>query len=146
MTKAIDILRVHKSEEPSMWKEQAQWHVDNWGWLMHSTQIALNARNRMTAMGLSQKELAERIGCSQQYISLILKGKENLTLETISKLESALDSPLISHPQFSADTYTLPGQSYRNFLNDSGGNDMEPDVKTSDLVDGYRPLKGRRRR
>ena len=45
-------------------------------------------------MGLTQKELAERMGCSQQYVSLILKGKENLTLETIAKLETALDFEL----------------------------------------------------
>ena len=46
-------------------------------------------------MGLTQKELAERLGCSQQYISLILKGKENLTLETIAKLETVLDFELL---------------------------------------------------
>jgi transcriptional regulator with XRE-family HTH domain len=30
------------------------------------------------------------MGCSQQYVSKILKGKENLSLETLSKIESAL--------------------------------------------------------
>lgn len=145
MTKAIDILRAHKSEEPSMWKEQAQWHVDNWGWLMHSTQIALSAKRRMAVLGLSQKELAERIGCSQQYISLILQGKENLTLETISKLEKALDFPLISHPQSSAGVYAPSGLSHLNCFSDSGGKDAEG-VETKDLVDGYRPIKRKQRR
>ena len=35
------------------------------------------------------------MGCSQQYISKVLKGKENLSLETISKIEFALDIDLV---------------------------------------------------
>ena len=35
----------------------------------------------------SQTELAHKMGCSQQYVSKILKGQENLSLETISKTE-----------------------------------------------------------
>lgn len=98
MAKAIDVLKAHQSSEPSKWKEQAQWHVDNWGWLKHSAKIALNARKKMAALGLTQKELAEKMGCSQQYISLVLKGKENLTLDTISRLERVLDMDLLIHP------------------------------------------------
>lgn len=30
------------------------------------------------------------MGCSQQYVSKVLKGQENLSLETISKIESCL--------------------------------------------------------
>ena len=33
--------------------------------------------------------------CTQQYVSKILKGKENLSLETLSKLEDALGISLI---------------------------------------------------
>lgn len=35
------------------------------------------------------------MNCSQQYISKILKGKENLSLETISKIEQALSIQII---------------------------------------------------
>ena len=31
------------------------------------------------------------MGCSQQYISKILKGQENLSIETIYKIEEALE-------------------------------------------------------
>ena len=31
------------------------------------------------------------MGCSQQYVSRILKGTENLSIETITKIESALN-------------------------------------------------------
>ena len=46
--------------------------------------------DRMEELGLTQKTVAEKMGCSQQYISRVLKGTENLSIETISKIESAL--------------------------------------------------------
>ena len=48
----------------------------------------------MKELCLTQAGLAAKVGCTQQYVSLLLKGKENLTLETIAKLESALDIQL----------------------------------------------------
>jgi transcriptional regulator with XRE-family HTH domain len=50
---------------------------------------------QMEAEGLTQKALAERLGCSQQYVSKILKGQENLSIETISKIEEALSIELL---------------------------------------------------
>ena len=47
--------------------------------------------DKMEQMKISQKQLAERMNCSQQYISKILKGKENLSLETLTKIENALE-------------------------------------------------------
>ena len=49
----------------------------------------------MEKNSMTQKEFAEMVGCSQQYISRILKGRENLSLETISKIESALGTSII---------------------------------------------------
>lgn len=46
---------------------------------------------RMKKLGMTQKILAEKMNCTQQYISKILKGHENLSLEVISKIENALD-------------------------------------------------------
>lgn len=40
----------------------------------------------MEEMNMSQKQLSELMGCSQQYVSKVLKGQENLSLETISKI------------------------------------------------------------
>lgn len=54
----------------------------------------------MEELGLPQKALAERMGCSQQYISLVLKGTENLSIETISKIENALHLEILE-PTFS---------------------------------------------
>ena len=49
----------------------------------------------MKQLNLTQNALAKRMGCTQQYVSKILKGKENMSLETLSKLEDALGISLI---------------------------------------------------
>ena len=51
--------------------------------------------DKMEELGLTQKSLAERMGCSQQYVSRVLKGTENLSIETISKIESALELEIL---------------------------------------------------
>ena len=51
--------------------------------------------DRMEELGLTQKSLAERMGRSQQYVSRVLKGTENLSIETISKIESALELEIL---------------------------------------------------
>lgn len=45
----------------------------------------------MDKVEMNQKELAEAMNVTPQYISKILKGNQNLSLETISKLEEILD-------------------------------------------------------
>lgn len=90
-------LEQHQSNNPSHWREKAEWERENRGWIRHSQFIAVIMLSRMGELNLTQTSLAERMGCSQQYISKILKGKENLSLETISKIEEALQIPIITH-------------------------------------------------
>lgn len=49
----------------------------------------------MDKQSVTQSLLAERMGCSQQYVSNLLKGSSNMTLETISRIETALNIDLI---------------------------------------------------
>lgn len=93
--KTLEFLETHKSETPSTWREDAEWRRDNWTWLQHSQKIAVKILLQMKVLGLTQKSLAEQMNCTQQYISKILKGKENMSLETLSKLENALKINLI---------------------------------------------------
>ncbi|MDE7437927.1 MAG: helix-turn-helix transcriptional regulator [Muribaculaceae bacterium] len=88
-------LNEHKSSTPSKWRENAEWRMANKSWLRYSQQIAMMMLDRMEELGLTQKSLAERMGCSQQYISRILKGTENLSIETISKIEAALELEIL---------------------------------------------------
>lgn len=95
MDKVIDFLKAHESPTPSRWREEAEWRRANKEWLRYSQYIAIRMLSRMDELHITQTILAEKMGCSQQYISKVLKGKENLSLETISKIESALDIDLV---------------------------------------------------
>ena len=99
--KTQEFLEAHKSETPSKWHEEAEWRRDNWSWLRHSQKIAVKVLLQMKQEGLTQKALAERMNCTQQYVSKILKGKENMSLDTLSKLEDALGISLIYDEQVS---------------------------------------------
>ena len=83
-------LNEHQSSTPSKWRENARWRMDNRAWLRHSQHIAMMMLDRMDELKMSQKQLSELMGCSQQYVSKVLKGQENLSLETISKIEHCL--------------------------------------------------------
>ena len=88
-------LNEHRSSTPSKWRENAEWRVANNSWLRYSQRIAMMMLDKMEELGLTQKALAERMGCSQQYISRVLKGTENLSIETISKIETALELEIL---------------------------------------------------
>ena len=94
--KTAEILNKHKSDTPSKWREAAESRRVNSRWLKYSAMIALMVRQRMSELGVTQIALAEKLGCTQQHVSTLLKGKSNLTLETIAKLEDALSISLIS--------------------------------------------------
>jgi antitoxin component HigA of HigAB toxin-antitoxin module len=86
----VERLREHQSATPSRWREAALERKANKEWLRYSQHIAMQMLDKMESVGMTQKRLAEIMGCSQQYVSKILKGKENLSLETLSKIEAAL--------------------------------------------------------
>lgn len=100
--KTIDILNKNKSKKESKWLKDAEFRRQNSRWLLYSAMIALKVKQRMLQVGVTQVVLAQKLGCTQQHISMLLKGNTNLTLETISKLEDALDFNIIgeslNHP------------------------------------------------
>jgi transcriptional regulator with XRE-family HTH domain len=64
--------------------------------LKKSQAIALKILRHIRANGISQKDLAERLNVAPQQVNRWVKGGENFTLETISKIENALDIQLIN--------------------------------------------------
>jgi DNA-binding XRE family transcriptional regulator len=52
-------------------------------------------RNRRKQLGLSQKDIAEKMGISQQLISRFEKGKENVSLLTLKGISEALGADLM---------------------------------------------------
>lgn len=89
-------LEEHQSTTPSKWREEAQWRRENREWLRYSQRIALLLLSYMKREHLTQASIAERMGCTQQYVSKILKGTENLTIETIAKIEYITSSKLLT--------------------------------------------------
>ena len=85
--KSINYLENRQSETPSKWRDEAKWRRENKAWLLHSQHIAVIVLSYMKRENITQSVMAERLNCTQQYVSKILHGNENLSLETITKLE-----------------------------------------------------------
>lgn len=100
MNTIVQKLIEHKSSTPSQWREEAEFRVANKSWLRYSQHIAMLMLDKMEELHMTQKILAEKMGCSQQYVSRILKGRENLSIETLCKIEDALQITLL--PQMDA--------------------------------------------
>lgn len=100
MKNVIEKLREHESATISNWRDEAEQRRQNKVWLRYSQSIAMLMLDKMEDLGMSQKALATRMNVSQQYISKILKGHENLSLETLAKIEDALHIKILA-PAFS---------------------------------------------
>jgi transcriptional regulator with XRE-family HTH domain len=102
MGKALENINKIASKEVSSWKREATERRDNIAWTKRSFKIAVRILREIRAQkplnGMTQKKLAEQMGVTPQYINKVVKGKENLTLETISKIESVLGITLLEIP------------------------------------------------
>ena len=68
----------------------------NKSWLRESKRIAVKVLLALKEQNLTQKDLAEKMEVSPQYINKLVKGKENLTLETITKLQDILQIAILA--------------------------------------------------
>jgi ribosome-binding protein aMBF1 (putative translation factor) len=95
----------HVSKKDSGWLAKAKWRQENEDWLDVSFTIAtkvlstLNANKKTGTFPKSQVELADAMGCSAQYVNKLLKGQENLQIETICKIGRILGITLIEVPK-----------------------------------------------
>lgn len=101
MKNNLDKFKVLVSEEKSGWLEKAKYRQENQDWLDISFSIAvrilsvLRANKKKAVFPKNQKELAEALNCTPQYVSKLLKGTEKLNIETISKIQKALNIVII---------------------------------------------------
>ena len=104
MSKAIDKINQIASKDYSNWLEEAKERQENRRWSDKSNKIAIRIlreiRLQKKTKGMTQKKLAEALKVSPQYINKVVKGNENLTLETISKIEQVLGITLLEIPGF----------------------------------------------
>lgn len=73
-------------ETPKEIKQQVEW----------SYGIADRIADRLHHLGLSQKEFAKRVGASEATVAKWIGGGHNFTLDTLAKISSVLDMPVIS--------------------------------------------------
>ncbi len=120
MSKATEFLNNNQSATPSKWREAAEWRRKNEKWLKYARVITMKTMQAMDKQSVTQSILAKRMGCSQQYVSNLLKGSSNMTLETIARIETALDIDLIGSALVGlVDGYDAAESSSRTcYLND----------------------------
>ncbi|KGL61807.1 helix-turn-helix domain-containing protein [Polaribacter sp. Hel1_85] len=91
------------SIKDTSWIERAKFRKENKEWLDVSFSIAvkmmslLSENKKNNAYPSSQKELSEKMNCSAQYVSKLLKGEEKLNIETILKIQKSLKINIINN-------------------------------------------------
>jgi transcriptional regulator with XRE-family HTH domain len=86
--------------DPNNWVEKAKWRSENEAWLDKSAKIALKILRHIRKEKINQIQLSEMLKVTPQNVSKILKGHENLTLETITKFEITLGISLMEVPEY----------------------------------------------
>jgi predicted XRE-type DNA-binding protein len=76
--------------------ERARYRKENREWIRLSQEIAIELHKYLRNEHITQKKLAEMLGVSAVYVNKILKGGENLTLETVCKIQSAIGRQIIT--------------------------------------------------
>ncbi len=89
------------------WQKDVKWRLENKAWLEKSSKIALKILKALKSKGITQKQLAAALEVSPQQVNKIVKGQQNLTLETITKIEAELGIELISCESNAADVPKL---------------------------------------
>jgi ribosome-binding protein aMBF1 (putative translation factor) len=85
------------SDDVTQTMARNQERIANRAWLYQSQEIAMSILDRLEDLDWTQRVLAEKMGVSPQQVNKIVKGKENLTLETLTKLQTILDIPIFAN-------------------------------------------------
>ncbi|NMM49841.1 helix-turn-helix domain-containing protein [Marinigracilibium pacificum] len=96
MTKVEDKLkRISKPSPKGGWKEKVRFGKQNQAWLKKSSAIALKILDALDENGWSHDRLATELNVSPQVVSKYVKGRENFSNDSITKLEAILDLKLL---------------------------------------------------
>ncbi len=93
----FNIEKLAEVAKPAVQKDidAAKARKENSEWLRISQEIALNVHCHLRDKKMTKTDLAKAMNVSPSYIGKLLKGNENLTLETICKLEKIINRKLI---------------------------------------------------
>lgn len=127
---------IANSKKQNQWLQDANWRKENEKWLDVSFSIAVKILSALKTRKVTQKELAEYLDCSPQYVNKLLKGSENLQLETICKIESVLKIKLIEVPNnFNYSSYSFEEEAPRLLLDIAIKKDnVLPNTKSATIV------------
>lgn len=109
------------SKHDNTWIERAKYRKENKAWIDISFAIAvkimsaLKANKTANIFPKTQKELSKAMLCSPQYVNKLLKGTENLQLETITNIEEILNISLIEVPEFQT-TIQVQVEKYSKYI------------------------------
>lgn len=95
MSEKINKLKQIIAKPKRSWLDEAIEREENDLWIQKSQKIAMRILFELDNKGITQAALASQLLVSASQINKIVKGHENLTLETISKIERALGIELI---------------------------------------------------
>jgi len=101
----LDKFKKLVSQEKSGWLDKAKWRKENEEWLDISFKIAVKVMSALKAnkatgtFPKNQKELAEALDCTPQYVSKLLKGQEKLGIDTITKVGKIIGVKLLEVPK-----------------------------------------------
>ncbi|MNJ86362.1 helix-turn-helix protein [compost metagenome] len=84
------------SEEKTTSLENTRMRVKNREVIREAQYIAMKVLDQLDSLGWSQRKLAEELKVSPQQVNKITKGSENLTLETLLKLQNVLNISLLA--------------------------------------------------
>ena len=87
----IKKLKQYQSPIQSRWRENAINRMENKTMLQYTRHMAMIILDEIENKGISMEQLANQIGCDQQCIESILKGKEILTPEIRDKIQTCLN-------------------------------------------------------
>jgi len=97
MKETLELLgKLTVGEKDEQWKAETAYRNQNRKWLEKSARIAIRVLRLLDENNLTQRDLALKMGVSPQQVNKLLKGRENLTLETITRLEEVLGVALVS--------------------------------------------------
>lgn len=95
MTNKEKFLAFVSETDPST-LEQVKRRNKNRDMLRESQKISIKILSRLNELNWKQIDLARELGVSPQQVHKIVSGKENLGLETLIKLQTLLDIPILA--------------------------------------------------
>lgn len=97
------------SANDEKWNKIAKWNKDHANALLDYATIALRIADAIKEKNMKQKDLAQLLDVTPQALTRIMKGRQNLTLQSIRKIENILKIKLVTihEPKSKIKLYTL---------------------------------------